>query len=114
QRDSIHHVAPASAHLRVVSLACAESLAGVSPSIIISNGVVRVRFSATNALIARRSSGVSSRRTPFSSVTSGRIPSQRSTRRIDFGRGHIPTDQIGMRGCCLGGGGAPVKSHGSI
>ena len=30
--------------------------------------------------------------------TTGRIPLQRSTRRIDLGRGHAPTTQIGIRG----------------
>lgn len=95
-RVSSHHEQPASAQRETSAIAASCSWLGVAPSAVTSNA--GVTCGSSQARSARASSGPASR-----SPTSywGTIPLQRSTRAIDFDRGHTPTTQIGM-GCCTG------------
>ena len=92
-RVSSHQVQPASAQGATCAAAVAGSSAGVSPSATMSrSGPAPCAVSQSRT--ARASSGPGSR----PSVSNcGMMPSQRSTRRMDFGRGHTPTTQTGIR-----------------
>ena len=83
---------------------CSRSDVDVVPSTMMSNDEMSrrsaIQLSDRRYLVGRRLAML-----PSSPRELGTMPSYLSARCIDFSYGHAPTTQIGMRGCCTGGGG---------